>query len=501
MRLPIRPTFRAKLLGIVGVATLAFTGLVAAGVLLGARVERQLVTIAGRYVPRLELQPQLDSELAQMTRGFQDAVTINDADELKVAAQAKSRFLERLGAAGAAVDPVAAEHLGAALNDYEAAARDVSRRLIAAETGEGVVAAAADMQEKRERVVGLIKSAAALDRHALAEAFAASSRNVATARTLQLWIGVGCLVIVVLLSLGLSRSVLSTVAALADGLARFGQGDFRKPIRVSTHDELGDVAAHANRMAANLERLSVERAGVEAALKAANRELEAFSYSVAHDLRAPLRGINGFSRALLEDYKDKLDDVGQQYLDRIAGAAERMGQLIDALLALSRLSRADLTREPVNLSRVAAAIVEQLRSSQPERNVEFVNQAGVVAHGDPPLLRAVLENLLSNAWKFTSKRASARISFSAEPAERPHGEPVYCVRDNGAGFDMAYVEKLFAPFQRLHTSTQFAGTGVGLATVQRIVLRHGGRIWAEGAVDQGATLRFTLPEPTKGTLS
>jgi light-regulated signal transduction histidine kinase (bacteriophytochrome) len=234
------------------------------------------------------------------------------------------------------------------------------------------------------------------------------------------------------------------------------------------------------------------------ALKLSNQELEAFSYSVAHDLRAPLRGINGFSRALLEDYGDKLDTDAHDYLDRIGAATARMGDLIDALLSLSRVARAELRREKVNLSGIAESVIKQLRASQPDRVVEFVNQENVVAIGDAPLLRAVLENLLGNAWKFTSAGPSACITFGAEKTDRV---PVYHVRDNGAGFDMAYAKKLFAPFQRLHSEAEFAGTGIGLATVQRIVHRHGGRIWAEGNVGQGATFRFTLASATQGAAS
>jgi light-regulated signal transduction histidine kinase (bacteriophytochrome) len=200
----------------------------------------------------------------------------------------------------------------------------------------------------------------------------------------------------------------------------------------------------------------------------------------------------------VEDFGEKLDQEAKEYLQRIAAAAQRMGELIDALLKLSRVSRAELRREPVDLSRLADAVIQQFRSSQPERTADFVNQEGLVARGDPILIRAVFENLLGNAWKFTAGRQDARIAFGAEPKD---GTVVYIIRDNGAGFDMAYAEKLFAPFQRLHSAAEFAGTGIGLATVQRIVHRHGGRIWAEGAVNQGATFSFTLPEQEQGVPS
>ncbi len=221
-----------------------------------------------------------------------------------------------------------------------------------------------------------------------------------------------------------------------------------------------------------------------------NRELESFSYSVSHDLRAPLRSIDGFSQILLDDYGSLLDENGQDHLRRICAAAQRMGNLIDALLGLSRVTRAELRREPVDLSVLAVSIAAQLRATQPERSVDFVIPGRLLAMGDPHLLRALLENLMGNAWKFTSGKSPALI----ELAESRKGDAsVYIVRDNGAGFDMTYAEKLFAPFQRLHSSTEFAGTGIGLATVKRIVDRHGGLVWAEGIVDHGASVHFTLP--------
>jgi PAS domain S-box-containing protein len=228
----------------------------------------------------------------------------------------------------------------------------------------------------------------------------------------------------------------------------------------------------------------------------ANRELEAFSYSVAHDLRAPLRGINGFSRALLEDWAKALDPEAKDYLQRIGAGAGRMGALIDALLGLSRVTRTDLRSETVDLSRLAESVAAQLQAAHPERRVDFVAEQGVSARGDAQLLRLLFENLLGNAWKFTASRDPATIAFRASASD---DEIIYDVHDDGAGFDMAYSSKLFAPFQRLHSSTEFPGTGVGLATAQRIVLRHGGRIWADGAVGKGATFHFTLPHRTEGT--
>jgi light-regulated signal transduction histidine kinase (bacteriophytochrome) len=227
------------------------------------------------------------------------------------------------------------------------------------------------------------------------------------------------------------------------------------------------------------------------ATEEANRELEAFSYSVAHDLRAPLRSIDGFSQALLDDYDAKLDAEGRGYLQHVREAAREMGQLIDDLLQLSRVSRGELARAKVDLGQLARTILERLQRGAKSRSVAVEIEPGLEAFVDGRLVAIALENLLGNAWKFTSKRPDARISVGALPGP----EKVFFIRDNGAGFDPAYAHRLFGVFQRLHSDQDFEGTGVGLATVQRIVRRHDGRIWAEGALGQGATFFFTLPAP------
>lgn len=238
-----------------------------------------------------------------------------------------------------------------------------------------------------------------------------------------------------------------------------------------------------------LARQAKELARANTELCVVNKELEAFSYSVSHDLRAPLRSIDGFSKAVLEDYEQKLDDQGKDYLHRVRAASQRMAQLIDDLLNLSRVTRSDMHHDSVDLSAMARSIAIELQKIQPDRQVDFVIAEGLMAKGDSRLLKLVLENLLNNAWKFTGKHAHARIEFGAAPY---NGKTAYFVRDDGAGFDMAYAEKLFTPFQRLHGVTEFAGTGIGLALVQRIIHRHGGHVWAEGKVEQGSTFYFTL---------
>jgi signal transduction histidine kinase len=225
-------------------------------------------------------------------------------------------------------------------------------------------------------------------------------------------------------------------------------------------------------------------------LEATNKELQVLGYSVSHDLRAPLRGIDSFTQALVEDYADKLDAQGREYLERIRANTHRMADLLDALVKLSRLSDAGLYRQSVDLSAMAGAIIADLREREPQRQVTCVIGAGIVAQGDALLLRCVLENLLGNAWKYTSRLPQATIEFGVT---RHLGRTAYFVHDDGAGFDMAFVNKLFGAFQRLHPPSEFPGNGIGLATVARIIHRHGGEVWAEGQVGRGATFYFTLP--------
>jgi light-regulated signal transduction histidine kinase (bacteriophytochrome) len=239
-------------------------------------------------------------------------------------------------------------------------------------------------------------------------------------------------------------------------------------------------------MNADLERRVVERT---AQLETANKELEAFSYSVSHDLRAPLRAINGFSGLLQQQCRDALGPTGEQYLRNVSDASQRMGQLIDDLLSLSRVTRNPMKRDALDLSVIASEVVESLRRSSPVHDVHVTIAAGLHTSGDRNLMRIVLENLLANAWKFTRRAQEPRVEVGMCLKE---ARSVFYVRDNGAGFDMKYANKLFGAFQRLHGQSDFEGTGIGLATVQRIIRRHAGDVWAEGVVGQGATFYFTL---------
>jgi PAS domain S-box-containing protein len=241
-------------------------------------------------------------------------------------------------------------------------------------------------------------------------------------------------------------------------------------------------------------RRDEELRAMNAQLEVTNQELETFSYSVSHDLRAPVRAIDGFSAILEQDYADQLDSRGRDCLHRVRAAAQRMYTLIDALLMLSRVTREQMRRDVIDLSALARSVATELQRVHPERHVEFNIAPGVIGVGDGSLVRVALENLIGNAWKFTSRRPKALVEFGAVDQQ---GSTVYFVRDNGAGFDMAYADKLFGAFQRLHTTDEFPGTGIGLPTVQRIVRRHGGAVWAEAEVDGGATFWFTLAPPVK----
>jgi signal transduction histidine kinase len=244
-----------------------------------------------------------------------------------------------------------------------------------------------------------------------------------------------------------------------------------------------------------LAQLELQHAERTRQLEVAVKELDSFSHSVSHDLRAPLRVVDGFANIVLEDYGEQLDELGREHLKRIVAAGQRMNAMIDTLLSMSRMTSREIERERVDLSRLARELADELRSQDPARTTEFMVADDLVVDGDRTLLRLVLQNLLGNAWKFSAKVAQPRVEFAARSE---NGKTIYFVRDNGAGFDMRFAEKMFGLFQRFHSSNEFPGTGVGLATVQRIVRKHGGRIWADSQPGQGATFSFTLWENGRG---
>jgi len=272
-------------------------------------------------------------------------------------------------------------------------------------------------------------------------------------------------------------------------IIRDDRGEPERMVGINTDiTERKNVEQQARSMNLALETRVAERTRE---LSNANKELESFSYSVSHDLRSPLRTIDGFSLALLEDCGDQLDAAGKGHLQRIRAATQRMGTLIDDLLNLSRVTRAEISARPLDLSAIVSTIAKELQAAQPERQVTWRIQSGLSATGDAHMLRVAVENLLANAWKFTSTHHAAAIEFGTTQAK---GESAFFVKDDGVGFDPAYADRLFGAFQRLHAATEFPGTGVGLATVQRIIHRHGGRVWAESSLDHGATFYFTLPQ-------
>ena len=303
-------------------------------------------------------------------------------------------------------------------------------------------------------------------------------------------IAAGVVVILGLISMGIVRKITQPLEKLKVGAERIGAGDLTQRIEVKTGDELERLADEFNRMSVSLSEKEASLRQHAVQLEAANKELEAFSYSVSHDLRAPLRAIDGFSRVLLEDYIDKLDDEGKRYLNIIGSNTKKMGQLIDDLLVFSHLGRQEIRTSGIDMGKLAKAVSEELKLAVPERKLKFTINTLIPAQGDQAMIRQVFTNLLSNAVKFTRPKDTATIEVGGSEEKI---ENLYYVKDNGVGFDMQYVNKLFGVFQRLHSTTEFEGTGVGLAIVQRIIHRHGGRVWAEGKVGEGATFYFSLP--------
>ena len=609
--MPRRIPFRYRVGLLVLLAAIALLTVTAVTLVLGNRSATDLRGIETRYVPLIELDRDLKTTFAQLSRTLEDAASAGEEGKIKDADALRDEFLKRLRAGERTLadnggDPAA---LSVELALYYGPARDVSLALARGTPGEQLSGQIETMNRSQRAFVSHLDAATAPNHERLAAAFESARASQRASLRVDIAVALGALLVMTLLSWWIIRTTVRSVHAVTEGVERLAAGTFDKEIVVASTDEIGDLASEANRTALRLReyreqieqqhwistgvaeladaiagelevdvlakkalsylvtyvgatagtihatdergaqrlvasvgtlgvgpggsetlkatlphgervmgvlvlelpapsvragelvarvrtaigiafRVAESRHDTEELLRtteAANRELEAFGYSVSHDLRRPLRAIDAFSRALVEDCAAQLPPEGHDHLHRITSGAQRMAELIDDLFALSKVTRGEFRRERVDLSAVATSILGELARNEPARRAEISIAPNVIADADPKLLKIVLENLLGNAWKFTSKVDLAKIAVGV-------ADGVYFVRDNGAGFDMQYAKTLFAPFQRLHTDKEFAGTGIGLATVSRIIQRHGGRIWAEAAVGEGATFRFTLPE-------
>jgi signal transduction histidine kinase len=419
---------------------------------------------------------------------------LNRRERARLQEQAVWQRLELLFASPSLVDGPASSILASLRSQGEASHRLFGEIDTATADGGGVV----DETQRRfeaqlaSRIL-ILQQNSLVDAEQLIED--AGARIDATQRRVVAVTGVGLLVMAVLTGLAawlFRRDVLQPIARLELATREVAAGNWSFELDVGSADELGDMARHFDAMTRAL-RDSFSRLEVSnRELLGLNQELESFSYSVSHDLRSPLRSMDGFSLALLEDYGDQLDDEARDSLQRIRGASQRMGRLIDELLGLARVTRAELKIQDVDLSAIAEEIASALSKAQPERRVRWEIEPGIVVRGDRELLAIALQNLLDNAWKFTGKIDEGVIRVGMRQEE---GKPVCFVSDNGAGFDMAYASRLFGAFQRLHHEVDFPGTGVGLAIVQRVMRRHGWSLGAQASLGQGATFYFRPTEP------
>ena len=485
----MQASFRIKLMGVVSISAAAFILLVTVNHYITQNVETQISEIQQKYVPIIELGSKFGGQVKNIQRNFQDAVAAKDVELLHKTFETKKDFLDKIETAKEIIGPAQTAALKNALDSYYNDAYDISSRLMSGETGESLVISMAKMQDKQAKLMGLIKQATTFDRDKLNQTFSAVSDALNTAEQLQLAINLACLLSVFLFSLWLSKGLINSLNKLKLGFERIGSSDFSHPITIDEHDEFADVIQQANQMGAIIEQLHKEKNEQANQLKMTNQELERSSYAVANKMRLPVQSIIGFTNTLLEDEKNELPPETKRLVIRTATAAQKMSQLIDGLVDLSRLNRAEMADEPVNLSKLSENITIDLKKSDPHRKATFEIKKDIVTKGDSKMLELALEHLWSNAWKFTSRKQETKIEMGTL---FKNGRLTYFIKDNGEGFDMADKDKLFGTFQRLHSSLDYDGNGLGLVTVQRIIQRHNGTIWAEADPQRGATFFFTL---------
>jgi signal transduction histidine kinase/DNA-binding response OmpR family regulator len=516
----MKHALRAKLIAIVGTAALAFVSLIVASTLIEERAEHQLTNIQRRYVPKVELEPQLDAQLEKIRRGFQDAVAAHDFDTLAGTSALRDKFFDLLAGARGAVDPVEAAALHQAIEDYYATAQDVSRRLMDGETGEALVNAMTDMQAKNARAAELLKRVATFDKGQLNDAFSQATRAQVEAGRVRLLVSILCLVTVLLLSVWLGYGVWRRLTELTAGLKRFGQGNFERPIDVVSNDELGVVALEANHMAESLQQLEAERVRAAETMEKLNRSLGQqneeltratraktdFLTKMSHELRTPLNSIIGFSEVMIDGKFGALNERQARYMKNVHASGRHLLGLINDLLDLSKVEagrlevalqpcspRVVMTEAMATLQPVADAGKVKLVLADPQ---EADADAAEMVSADAFRFKQILYNLLSNAIKFTppggqvTLRAESMASFVR-----------VSVTDTGAGISDEDMSRLFTPFTQLENAKEKSGTGLGLVLIKELVGLMGGRMGVKSTVGAGSTFYIELPRIGTGAPS
>jgi signal transduction histidine kinase len=468
-------SFRSKLAIVVIAPLLAFLASSLVVHRQSVLLEQRISSVRDHYIPLVELSYKLDGEFESIGTFLQNSVSSQDVETIGNIEAIQRQLFSDLDSAVSILGQKAVSDLKLEIGIYVTMAFDTSRRLIAGESGPQITDLIARMQKQRAIAQDLLKTNTRFDRSKISNAFATISSTQEKGRKITLFVNSAVAILTILLSLVIGRDLMAGLGEIANGLTRFGDGDYTTRINIVGTDELSELSRQANSMADRTQGLM--------------QELESFSYSVAHDLRAPLRSIMGFSNVLIEDHSGSLNDDAKESLARITGAASRMGHMVDSLLSISRLNRKKIIKQKVDLSTIADRTIKDFCLADPQRKLAVVVQKNLLATGDEQLLDVALTNLISNAWKFTKSKPEARIEIGVRQIDR---QQAFFVKDNGAGFDMRYADKLFGAFQRLHSEKDFEGHGIGLATVKSIINKHGGTIWAEGEVNKGAVFYFTL---------